>query len=240
MSGEALSVLYRDGGLVIINKPSGMAVHRGWSQDRTTVLSTLRDQLGCYVYPVHRLDRGASGALLFALSGELAARAQQALSAVDAIKNYLFLCRGILPARGIVDHAIAKSKAHEKRPARTAFERLHTFERYSVGAAALLTGRLHQIRRHMKHISHPLIGDTRYGKGEHNRLFRERVQLRRLVLHAYALSFRHPETAERLSIVAPPPGGLLEPLCELGAGAAISEALGRGAWLPEPDWPQVE
>lgn len=203
-----------------------------------TVLSCLRDQVGSYVYPVHRLDRGASGAVLFARSGALAAELQRALASQSARKNYLLLTRGILPERGIVDHSIAKSKAHEKRAAQTAFKRLHSFEHYSLGAAALLTGRLHQIRRHMKHISHPLIGDTRYGKGQHNRAFRERVGLHRLALHAYALSFQNPETGKCLEIVAAPPSDLLEPLSELGCAEAIRQALSAGSFRPEPDWPR--
>ena len=74
-------------------------------------------------------------------------------------------------------------------PAVTAFRRLAIFERYALVEARPRTGRRHQIRRHFKHLSHPLIGDVRYGKGEHNRLFRERFGLHRLALHALELAF---------------------------------------------------
>jgi tRNA pseudouridine65 synthase len=101
-------------------------------------------------------------------------------------------------------------------PAVTEFRRLAVFERYALVEARPLTGRRHQIRRHFKHISHPLIGDVRYGKGEHNRLFRERFGLHRLALHALELAFVHPETEEELRIVAPVPEDLAGPLRAMG------------------------
>jgi len=101
-------------------------------------------------------------------------------------------------------------------PAVTEFRRLATFERYALVEARPRTGRFHQIRRHFKHLSHPLIGDVRYGKGEHNRLFRERFGLHRLALHALELAFEHPGTGEPLRIVAPVPEDLAGPLGKMG------------------------
>jgi tRNA pseudouridine65 synthase len=216
-----------------------MIVHRGWGTDRVTALSALRDQVGAYVYPVHRLDRGTSGALLFAFSSELAASLQAAFERTEVAKNYLVLTRGITPETGLVDHAIAKSKEHEKRPARTAFRRLGEFERYSLVEARPFTGRLHQIRRHLKFISHPVIGDTRYGKGEHNRLFRERFALQRLALHALSLGFVHPLTAERIQIQAPLHVDLRGPLTQMGLDAAVLRVEAEPPWQPEPSTLQI-
>src|SRR5690606_32901100 len=177
-----LPLLWRDEHLVVVNKPSGLAVHQGWAREPHTVVSVLRDQLGEHWSPIHRLDRATSGALLLAREPETIRRVQSQFDAGTVVKNYVALVRGKTPECGLIDHAIAKSKEHDKREARTAFRRVGTFERYSVVLAQPLTGRLHQIRRHLKFISHPLIGDTRYGKGEHNRLFRERFGLHRLAL----------------------------------------------------------
>jgi tRNA pseudouridine65 synthase len=195
--------LYADARLWVANKPSGLGAHPGWVRERITALSLAAAATGKYVYPVHRLDRATSGVLVFALDADAARETQRSMQLTSAVKVYLALVRGITPERGIIDHAIAKSKTHEKRAARTAFERLGTFERYSLVRVRTFTGRLHQVRRHLKFISHPLIGDTKYGKGEHNRLFRQRFSLHRMALHAAQLCFEHPPGGERLALRAP-------------------------------------
>jgi tRNA pseudouridine65 synthase len=200
-----LEIIYRDADLVAVNKPAGMLVHRGWARDGRPALQILRDQLGRHVYPVHRLDRGTSGVLLFALSGETARLVQAQLDAHEVEKRYLALCRGNDPALLHVDHPLAKTEGGERRPAVTDFRLLGQFERYGLFEARPRTGRLHQIRRHLKHASHPIIGDARYGKGEHNRLFRERFGFHRLALHASDLGLRQPRTGEALRLHAPLP-----------------------------------
>jgi len=198
-----LSILYRDDHLVAIHKPPGLLVHRGWARDAVPAVQRLRDQLGRYVYPVHRLDRATSGVLLFALSSEVA-RDLQALFENGRIgKRYLALCRGHDPTLHRVDYALAKQKGSEKRPAVTDFRLLGQFERYGFYEARPLTGRTHQIRRHLKHVSHPIVGDIRYGKGEHNRIFRERFQFHRLALHCHRMEFEHPRGAGIMKIEAP-------------------------------------
>lgn len=206
MEVAPLEIIYRDDDLVAVNKPSGMPVHRGWARDGLPALQAVRDQIGQHVFPVHRLDRATSGVLLFALSGETAALVQAQLEAHEVEKRYLALCRGHDPALVRVDHPLAKEEGAEPRPAVTDFELLGTFERYGLYEARPLTGRLHQIRRHLKHASHPIIGDTRYGKGVHNRLFRDRFGFHRLALHASDLTLRHPRSSERLHLhaVLPP------------------------------------
>ncbi len=215
-SAEGLEVLYRDEHLIAINKPSGLLVHRGWANDRITALSLVRSLAGQRVYPVHRLDRGTSGVLLFALSPEVVKVAQAQLEKMKMVKTYVTLVRGITPGAGEIDHPIAKEKGKPKQPARTSYRRLGTFERYSLVEAIPHTGRTHQLRRHFKHISHHIIGDVNYGKGDHNRLFRERFGLHRLALHALSLELPHPTTEERLLLRAGLPPDLAGPLEAMG------------------------
>ncbi len=198
-----LEILYRDEHLVAVNKPAGISVHRGWAVDGVPLLQLVRDQIGAAVFPVHRLDRATSGVLLFALSSEVARDIQFAFNRHQIQKRYLALCRGHQADLQRVDHPLAKEKGAVPRPAITRFELLGQFERYGLFAAWPETGRLHQIRRHLKHQSHPLIGDVRYGKGEHNRIFRERFGFHRLALHAAELTLQHPRTNEALVIRAP-------------------------------------
>ena len=195
-------ILHRDARCVAVAKPSGVATHRGWSDDDDALLQRVRDEVGAYVYPVHRLDRGASGIVLFALD-QVAARAfSEAWATAD--KRYLAITRGHPPAHLVIDHPIPNAEPlrksrggdgspAERVPAVTEIWCKETFGRYALVEARPLTGRLHQIRRHLKHISCPLIGDVRYGKGEHNRIFRDLHGLHRLALHCTSLRVAHPE-----------------------------------------------
>ncbi|HEY0557282.1 MAG TPA: pseudouridine synthase [Thermoanaerobaculia bacterium] len=218
-----LPVLYQDGVLLAVDKPAGLAVHRGAARDRTVALQLVRDRAGRHIHPVHRLDRATSGVLLFALDPATARRLQERFEAGAVAKRYLALVRGIPPESGVIDHPIPRDVDGPRVPALTEFRRLATFERYALVEARPRTGRRHQIRRHFKHLSHPLIGDVRYGKGEHNRLFRDRFGLHRLALHAIELAFDHPETGEPLRIVAPVPEDLAGPWRAMGVGI-------RGEW----------
>lgn len=227
-----LDLLWRDEHLVAVHKPSGISVHRGWDRQGPFALQLTRDQTGRRVYPVHRLDRPTSGVLLFAFSGEVAAAVQEQLKAGEVVKRYLALVRGIPGERGTVDHPLTRSgQAKEKVPAVTDYCRLGIFRRYSLLLARPRTGRLHQIRRHMKHISCPLIGDVRYGKGEHNRWFREHFGLHRLALHALSLELRHPFTGEPLRPWAPPDADLEEPLSAMGLDRRLwSQGRSSSGW----------
>lgn len=212
-----LPILHRDDSLVVVNKPSGLLVHRGWARDKVVAMTLLRDALGRWVYPVHRLDRPTSGALLFALDPETARGLQKQFEGGRVEKRYLALVRGIPPVAGRIDHPVPKEpQGKERVPAVTDFRRLATFERYALMEARPRTGRVHQIRRHFKHLSHPLIGDVRYGKGDQNRLFRERFGLHRLALHALELRFEHPGNGAELAVGAPLPEDLSGPLRAMG------------------------
>lgn len=187
-------ILWRDARCVVVDKPSGVPTHRGWDagEDEVPLLQRVRDLVGAYVHPVHRLDRGASGAVLFALDAEAARLFSEAWATAE--KRYLCVTRGHPPESAVIDHPVlAGERDGERVPAVTDIRRIETFGRYALVEARPRTGRLHQIRRHLKHIACPLIGDVRYGKGEHNRLWREQHGLHRLALHCGSLAVAHPE-----------------------------------------------
>jgi len=227
---------------VAVDKPSGVAVHRGWAEggkDDLPLLQRVRDQVGCHVFPVHRLDRGASGVVLFALDSEAAGAASRTFAEGAAEKRYLALTRGHPPERTTVDHPVPRAEDGPRVPAVTDIVLVERLGRYALVEAAPRTGRLHQIRRHLKHLSCPILGDVRYGKGEHNRLCRERHGLHRLALHASSLRLPHPLRAgESLHAEAVLPADLEGPLGSLreAARAATSAALGTdgGGGTAEP------
>lgn len=214
MSGFEL--LYRDAWIAAFTKPSGLLVHRGWGDDDVVAVDLAREALAMRVHPAHRLDRATSGVLLFALSPEAAAALGACFEQGRVQKTYLALVRGVTPDEGRIDHPIPRREDGPRVPAATSFRRLGVFERYSLVEARPETGRLHQVRRHLKHISHPIVGDVNYGKGDINRLFRERFGLRRLALHAASLTLLHPFTGESLTLEAPLTDDLRGPLAEMG------------------------
>ncbi len=205
MSGESepLRILHVDDDLVAISKPAGLTVHRGprSERDEQFVLQTLARQIDRWLYPVHRLDRNTSGVMVFALSKVMAAGLQAALQDDAAEKEYLVLARGEAPLVFASDRPLTGDNG-EPQPARTEFRRLTTFPRSSLLAARIHTGRTHQIRRHLAHLAHHVIGDSTYGKGRINKWFRERG-LPRMFLHARRLVFDHPRTGERVVVRDP-------------------------------------
>ncbi len=217
---SSLPLLYQDDFLAVVCKPSGLAVHRGWAQDPTYAMTEVRDLLGRRVYPVHRLDRATSGVLIFALDRETARLVQEQFQDGRVEKRYLALVRGIPPESGAIDHPVKRTlRGKERTPAVTEFRRLGTFERFSLMEARPRTGKLHQIRRHFKHLSHPLVGDVRYGKGPINRAFRERFGLHRLALHALEMRLQHPHDGRDLRWLAEVPEDLAGPLAAMGLWA---------------------
>lgn len=221
----ALPILYRDEHLVAIHKPAGLLVHRTDLDRHETrfAVQILRDQIGARVWPAHRLDRGTSGLLLFALDGDTAARLGRQFEAGAVAKTYLAVVRGHPPEAGSIDHPLARQvddretgpdQPGEAQPALTRYRRLASVElpvavdRYPTSRYALLrlhpeTGRRHQLRRHLKHIAHPIIGDATYGKGRHNRMFAERLGCHRLLLASTGLALIHPASGQPLVLAAP-------------------------------------
>jgi tRNA pseudouridine65 synthase len=218
-----IELLYVDEHVVAVNKPSGLLVHRGWDDDEDVVLFRVRDAVGPKVSPVHRLDRGTSGALLFARTTEAASALGRDFEAGRVEKRYLALVRGTPPDAGVIDQPVPKKEAGERVPARTRFRRIarSTVDRCSLVEAMPETGRLHQIRRHLKHLNHPLVGDVNYGSGEINRHYRAEYGLHRLALHAHGLAFWHPVSGTRIVISAPMPNDLGDVLDALGLPRSV-------------------
>jgi tRNA pseudouridine65 synthase len=223
---KSLPVLYLDKQLVAVNKPAGLLVHRSDidRHEHENAMKIVRDQLGQWVYPFHRLDKSTSGVLLFALDKETARFMTQAFTGGKVSKSYLAVVRGFTREEERIDYPLKErrdkmtgQRAERDKPGQeavTEYRRLATVElphpvgrystaRYSFVQAAPLTGRMHQIRRHMKHIFHPVVGDTNHGDGKQNDFFRRHFDCRRLLLHAHSIEFVHPCTDRQLHIQAP-------------------------------------
>jgi tRNA pseudouridine65 synthase len=220
-----IELLHVDADVVVANKPSGLLVHRGWDDDDDVAMFRVRDATGgAHVYPVHRLDRGTSGALLFARTREAAAVLGRAFEGGLVEKRYLALVRGSPPDAGTIDYPIQKSEDGPRVPAVTHFRVVarSTVDRCSLVEAVLETGRLHQVRRHLRHIDHPLVGDVKHGSGAINRHYRAEYNIHRLALHAHLLAFDHPVTGVRIVARAPLPDDLAASLRMLGLPADVT------------------
>lgn len=219
---KSLDIIWHNKHYLAINKPSGLLVHKSPIDKHETrfALQLLRDQIGQHVYPVHRLDKPTSGVLLFAKSPEAAAAMQQSFSQSDTQKHYLAITRGFTPEQLVIKHPVKAVK--DKRLKQTVkdghsiLQRLATTElnhsvdgkypaaRYSLVNMQAVTGRRHQLRYHLKHIAHPIIGDAKYGKSLHNRFFETTFGNNRLLLHAAKLQFIEPYTGELITCLARP------------------------------------
>ncbi|WP_198590621.1 tRNA pseudouridine(65) synthase TruC [Vibrio breoganii] len=220
-----LEIIYQDEFIVAVNKPAGMLVHRSWLDKHETqfVMQTLRDQIGQHVFPLHRLDRPTSGVLVFALSSEVASQMMPMFAEHQMQKTYHAIVRGWIEEGDRLDYALKveldkiadkfADKEKEAQQAITDYRPLAKIEvpfstgrfptsRYCLMELQPLTGRKHQLRRHMKHLRHPIVGDTTHGDGKHNRLFKENLASDRLLLHASRLEFEHPFTGVRLVLEA--------------------------------------
>ncbi|MCW8838854.1 MAG: tRNA pseudouridine(65) synthase TruC [Thiovulaceae bacterium] len=220
-----LEILYRDKYYIAINKPSGLLVHRSPIDRHETrfAIQMLRDQIGQYVYPLHRLDKPTSGVLFFALDKESANLASEQFKNHSIEKTYLAVVRGYTDNEGVIDYPLKEKLDKiadkdsridkEAQEAVTFYKTLAKAEldfavgrydkvRYSLVELKPKTGRKHQIRRHMKHISHHLLGDTKYGRGEHNKLIRAEFDCHRMLLHASELKLFHPYLKKQIRIKA--------------------------------------
>ncbi len=210
-----LEIIYQDAYLVAINKPNGLLVHRSRiaSQETVFAMQLLRDQLKKRVYPVHRLDRKTSGVLVFAFSSEMAKLIQQSFKEQILRKKYLAIVRGWFPGAIEVDYPLTNDRG-KTQDAVTFFRALkrtelpipfgqHLTSRYSLIEACPKTGRMHQIRKHLNHLRHPIIGDRPHGCNKQNRLFKERWGMTTTLLHAAELHLPHPVSGEMLTLKAP-------------------------------------
>lgn len=219
-----IPVLYRDQALLVVDKPAGLLTHRSaLAPDSDVAMTRARDTIGAKVWPLHRLDRGTSGALAFGLSEESARAWQRELEGGAVQKVYVALVRGVAPAEVVLDYPVPRAERGERVPALTAFRRLWAGEHCSLIEARPRTGRYHQIRRHLSHLRHPIACDANYGTGWFNRKIRAETPLARLGLHALSLTFPRPTGA--LSVSAPLPADFAAALAELGAPRELLDAL---------------
>lgn len=212
---DSKDIVYADQDLMVINKPSGIATHPGpGCPESVTCLSEVRRLASSWVYPVHRLDRPTSGLLIFARSQEVARLIRAAFENDAVAKTYLAIVRGHTPQVGTIDKPLAHPTKGTLQSAETHFTtitygtgswpvRPYPTSRYSLVKLCPKTGRTHQLRRHMASMSHPIIGDTCYGDGAHNKAWENEMGMRRLWLHAAQISFPHPRSGCLLNLSAP-------------------------------------
>ena len=214
---DPLEILFQCEHLVAINKPNGLLVHRSPIASDADVFAVqlLRDQLGQKVYPVHRLDRKTSGVLLFALDEATNSEMQRKFMQGEMNKTYHAIVRGYTPDTGEIDYPLKRDDG-VTQDAVTNFETLmrtevpfavgkHPTSRYSLVKLNPVTGRMHQLRKHMAHILHPIIGDRPHGCNKQNRFFKEQLDMMQMMLHAVELGFVHPVTKQAVTIEAPYP-----------------------------------
>lgn len=183
-------------------------MHRGAiAGDRDSVHQQLTAQLGERLFGVHRLDRAASGVLLFGRSSAAASVLHDAVRADSTVKEYLVAARDLTPESFSIDRPL-KGNSGQALPARTDCTRIATLGRHSLLCVRTRSGRRHQIRRHLKHLAHNVLGDTSYGKGRINEFLREHYGLPRMFLHAWRLTFDHPMSGERVVVEARLPDDL--------------------------------
>ena len=210
-----LDILYRDEHLIAINKPHGLLVHRSSiaADVEEFALQMLRDQIGVKVNPVHRIDRKTGGVLLFAFDKTVEIAMQQHFMENKVGKKYLAIVRGHTPDTEEIDYPLRKENGTEQ-DAFTAYTTLkraelevpfgkHSTSRYSLVEVVPQTGRMHQIRKHMSHIFHPIIGDRTHGCNKQNKLFKDQWEMTTMLLHASYLNFVHPVTSQMVNIDAP-------------------------------------
>jgi tRNA pseudouridine65 synthase len=213
-----LPVLFEDEHYIAINKPAGVLVHRtsiAKDEHELIAVQILRNQIGQKVYPLHRIDRPTSGVLLFGKSSQAAALLQPLFTTDQVKKIYLSVVRGFMPEQhGIINHSLKKKLFGPLQAAKTEYWSISQTEipfassprykssRYSVIQAYPHSGRMHQIRRHLAHERHYIIGDTAHGDNKQNNFFRKQFGLQNMLLHAWKLEFYHPIHNEEIKIRA--------------------------------------
>ncbi|MEG0529246.1 MAG: pseudouridine synthase [Bacilli bacterium] len=210
-----LEILYQDEYIIAINKPSGLLVHKSfYARDaKIFAIQELRNQIGGqHVYPIHRLDRKTSGVLLFALDKEALKIMNDRFATREVEKKYLAILRGWSPDELTIDYDLTNDDG-VKQNAITYFRRLqkaeielefnnHPTSSYTLVEAITETVSMHQLRKHFKHILHPILGCRKHGCNKQNKLWLENFELKGMMLHAHQLVFNHPITNERITLNA--------------------------------------
>lgn len=233
----AVPVLYADAQLAVVDKPARLMAHdSGLARGEHDFLADrLRTQFGRPVHLIHRLDRATSGCLLLAFDKDTARALGEQFMTRAVAKTYLAVCRGWPdPTEGLIDHPLDGGPGKpEKKPAQTAYRVLatgampwlygeHAESRFALVECAPHTGRFRQIRRHLKHIHHHLIGDTSHGDGARNRMFRMHLGVHRMLLHAWRLAFTHPADGRALAVESAPDAEFAKALAAFGWSAALT------------------
>jgi tRNA pseudouridine65 synthase len=236
-----LEILYKDEYLVAINKPHGLLVHR-WEQAADVTIfavQELRNQIGQHVFPAHRLDRKTGGVLLFSLSEDINSIVSQNFMNKEVGKTYLAIVRGFTNEVETINYSLKNDKGKLKE-AVTHFNTLqkveinvssnekHTTSRYSLLELKPETGRKHQLRKHLAHIMHPIVGDRPHGCNKQNKFFLKHFNLEEMMLHAYSLEIIHPVTQKRLIIKADLQPEFKRIINELGFNLPYSQSSANG------------
>ncbi|MBK8806876.1 MAG: pseudouridylate synthase [Bacteroidales bacterium] len=210
-----LQIIHNNDDIIIINKPHGLLVHRSKIADDADVFAVqmLRDQINQKVYPVHRLDRKTSGLLMFTTNIDLLKALSKQFAENQIKKKYLAIVRGYTPEELEINYPLTteQGKIQEANTHFTTLEHAeiqlvsskHPTSRYSLISVCPQTGRMHQIRKHMAHIFHPIIGDRPHGCNKQNKIFKEHFNMNTMLLHAYKLSFTHPDSKTEINVTAP-------------------------------------
>lgn len=206
-----LHIAYQDAHYVAVHKPANLLVHKTQiSSDKVALLQLLRNQVGQHVYPIHRLDRPTSGIILFGLHSEAVEKIKPQFTNHSIIKTYWAIVRGFTEPQGHIDYALQEEPDKPMQSAITNYQTLHSVEvaaavgryataRYSWIEVKPLTGRMHQIRKHMSHLRHPIVGDIVYGDRAHNRFWQNDLGLKRLLLLAKSITWQHPYNEETIT-----------------------------------------
>ena len=200
---DSLEILYEDEAMIAVFKPHGLMVHRSpiANDAREFAVQIVRNMIGQHVYPAHRLDRKTSGVLLFTKNPEDNRKVQMMFSHRQIHKQYIAIVRGWIDDAGTIDYPLTVEE--KTQDAVTHFTCLERFEiplafgkfetsRYSLVSLTPETGRFHQLRKHMAHILHPILGDRPHGCNKQNKLWKDQFAMTTMMLHAQELTFEYP------------------------------------------------
>ncbi len=212
-----LEIIYEDAYLLCVSKPNNVLVHHAHHSrnvaDEDSLLQLIENELGIKAYPIHRLDRKTSGIIMLAKETKYVSKFQELFTNNEIQKTYFGVVRGYSPDSKTIDSPVKGRDANVHKEALTHLRTLEKItldipvkpydsSRYSLVELAPKTGRMHQLRVHSNKISHPLIGDSKYGDKNHDVMFDENFGWTNMFLHAGKLEFTHPFSSEALVLKA--------------------------------------
>nr|WP_144894494.1 pseudouridine synthase [Lutibacter sp. Hel_I_33_5] len=212
-----LEIIFEDKYCICVRKPNNMLVHHAYHSrnviEEQSLLQLMDEEIGGKFYPIHRLDRKTSGILLLAKETKFVSKFQELFTNNEIQKTYYGVVRGFSPETKTIDSPVKGRDANVHKEALTHLRTLENItldipvkpydsSRYSLVEMSPKTGRMHQLRVHTNKISHPLLGDTKYGDKNHDTMFDENFGWKNMFLHAGSLAFNHPFTKEELFLKA--------------------------------------